>query len=330
MTTSLVELRPEGLYCPPGRFWIDPWQPVAAAVLTHAHADHARPGSESYLCAAPGLPIARVRLGDEARIEGIPYGASRTLGGVRVSLHPAGHVRGSAQVRLEHRGEVWVVSGDYKHQPDPTCAPFEPVSCHTLITESTFGLPIYRWAPAAETCDALAAWWRRCAEAGRPALLGCYALGKAQRVLAEMRARHDGPIFAHGAVLKLVEAYRASGVAGLDECAAIGAGQDYGRALVLAPPAALGSRWVRRFKGAEVALASGFMRVRGNRRWKAYDRGFPLSDHADWPALLRTVEASGASRVIAFHGSPGPFARYLRERRSLDAVAWDTRSEGDA
>src|SRR5512132_1422876 len=195
----MIVSTPSGLYCEPGQFHIDPWEPVDRAVLTHAHSDHASPGSASYLCAAPGERVLRRRLPD-ARIETLPYGESIGIGDTHVSFHPAGHILGSSQIRVEHRGEVWVVSGDYKRQPDPTCAPFEPVRCHTFITEATFALPVFRWDPPSQTIGEIVAWLDELRAAQRPAVLFGYALGKAQRLLAELHASGwcDRPVYVHG------------------------------------------------------------------------------------------------------------------------------------
>jgi putative mRNA 3-end processing factor len=316
VSEPLVTLTEEGLYCPAGGFHIDPWSPVPWAIVTHAHADHARWGCGRYLCAAPGRHLLRTRLGETADIAAVPYGEPLEQNGVRLSLHPAGHVLGSAQVRLERRGEVWVVSGDYKLDPDPTCLPFEPVRCHTLITESTFGLPVYRWDPPDELFAAIGAWWRANKEAGKTSLLFAYALGKAQRVLAGLGGA-PGPIFTHGAVEKMTRAYRESGVAlppttPVSEVAPRrGRAGPWAEALVIAPPSAARSAWARKFEPASEAVASGWMRVRGARRRKAVDRGFALSDHADWPGLLTAVRESGAARVLATHGFAAVLARYL-------------------
>jgi putative mRNA 3-end processing factor len=327
MTDDLVCLRPEGLYCPPGGFHIDPWRPVARAIITHAHGDHARAGHTDYLASAASAHVLRARLGD-VRLQTLDYGAALDVNGVRVSLHPAGHVLGSAQVRLEHRGRVWVVSGDYKTQPDATCAPFEPVRCDVFITESTFGLPIYRWAPPAETFAQIDAWWRDNAAAGRASVLFGYAFGKAQRILAGVDAS-IGPIVVHGAVEVLDAAYRASGVA-LPPTHRAGevARAELARALVLAPPSAAGSPWLRRFGDYSDGFASGWMQLRGTRRRRALDRGFVLSDHADWPGLQSAIAATGAARVIVTHGQVAPMVRWLGER-GLQAEAFSTEF-GDA
>jgi putative mRNA 3-end processing factor len=323
----LIESTPRGLHCAAGDFHVDPWQPVERAVITHAHSDHARPGSARYLCAAPGVYALRARLGEEASIEGVAYGEPVDLGGVRVSLHPAGHVLGSAQVRIESGGEVWVVSGDYKLEPDPTCAPFEPVRCHTFVTESTFGLPIYRWAEPASVFAAIDAWWRANADAGRASVLYAYAFGKAQRVLASIDAS-IGPILVHGAVETLDRAYREAGVALPEAKVAIELerGYDVSRALVVAPPSAQSTPWLKRFGDYSDAFASGWMAVRGNRRRLAVDQGFALSDHADWAGLNRAIDATGAARVIVTHGHALPLVQWLRER-GLEALAMETRFE---
>jgi putative mRNA 3-end processing factor len=321
---DLIVQRPEGLYCPPGDFYIDPWRPVARAVITHAHADHARTGSGHYLAAAPAEGVLRSRLGD-ITLQTLAYGASIDHHGVRVSLHPAGHVLGSAQVRLEHGGQVWVASGDYKVAPDPTCVPFEPVRCDVFITESTFGLPIYRWAPDAEVFGDINAWWARNAAHGRATVVACYSFGKAQRLLAGIDPS-IGPIVVHGAVEPLNRAYRAEGVA-LPSTQLVSEVQDKAdlrRALVVCPPSAVGSPWLRRFGAdAQAAFASGWMQVRGNRRRGGYDRGFVLSDHADWPGLMGAIAATGAQRVIVTHGSVPVMVRHLREQ-GLQAEAFET------
>jgi putative mRNA 3-end processing factor len=328
MAETLIQLNDNGLYCAAGDFYVDPWRPVARAVVTHAHADHARPGSRAYLAAADGARVLRTRLGGDAAIETIDYGKPVQINGVRVSLHPAGHILGSAQVRVEHRGEVWVVSGDYKAGYDATCAPLEPVRCHTFVTESTFGLPLYRWRPQAEIFDAIDAWWRANQLAGKASLLFAYALGKAQRLLAGVDPT-IGPIFTHGAVERLVADYRASGVAlPATTYAAPGHRADWSQALIVAPPSALGTPWMRRFGSPSTAFVSGWMQLRGTRRRKAVDRGFALSDHADWPGLLDTIAATGAKRVWVTHGYSAVLARWLTEQ-GLEAGIAQTQFEGE-
>lgn len=312
--SDLVVSRPEGLYCPAGDFFIDPWKPVPCAVITHGHGDHARRGMGRYHVVVDGLPILQWRLGDQP-YHAHAYGESFRLGAAQVSLHSAGHVLGSAQVRIEYGGQVWVASGDYKRQPDPTCAPFEVVPCDTFITEATFGLPVYRWPDTRQVVQDIVDWREECAANGEVAILYCYALGKAQRVLAELLAFDPQPVWLHGAVDAGVQVYRQAGIPMVPThaVAEMDKGFDYAGKLIIAPPSAAGSAWLRRFKRAQQGFASGWMRLRGNRRRGNYDRGFVLSDHADWPDLLRTVRDTGASRVIATHGSTDALVRMLNE-----------------
>jgi len=319
---DLVVARPEGLYCPPGDFFIDPWQPVARALVTHAHGDHLRPGHGHYLTAEAGRHVVASRVGPVA-LQTLAYGEAITHHGVRVSFHPAGHVLGSAQIRLEHGGRVWVVSGDYKTGPDATCAPFEPVRCDVFITESTFGLPVFRWAPQQEVFAGLNAWWAANAAAGRASIVYAYSFGKAQRVLAGVDPA-IGPILVHGAVATMDEAYRQSGVVLPQTRSVLDATPDeIRRSLVIAPPSAQGSTWTRRFGEHSDAFASGWMLLRGARRRRNVDRGFILSDHADWPGLLEAIAACGAPRVIVTHGYVEPLVRFLGEQ-GLESGAFKT------
>jgi putative mRNA 3-end processing factor len=328
---DLVVVQPEGLYCPQGDFYIDPWRPVARAVITHAHGDHARPGHAHYLAAQASERVLKARLG-EITLQTLSYGDSVVQNGVTVSLHPAGHVLGSAQVRLEHRGEVWVISGDYKLEAEATCAPFEPLRCHTFVSESTFGLPIYRWRPQAEILLDIAAWWRRNARAQRASVLFCYAFGKAQRILAGLRAADAldiGKLICHGAIEPLNRAYRESCV-DLPPTHNVGdvSKADISSALILAPPSAGGTPWMRRFGNFSDGFASGWMQLRGARRRRSLDRGFVLSDHADWPGLNAAIAATGASRVIITHGQIAVMVRWLQQQ-GFDARAFATEFEDD-
>lgn len=326
---TLLRRTDRGLYCEAGDFHVDPWAPVDRAVVTHAHGDHVAWGCGSYLCSAEGLGVLRDRLEPGARIRGLAYGEAIAVNGVRVSLHAAGHILGSAQVRLEYGGDVWVVSGDYKTDPDPTCTAFEPVRCRTFVTESTFGLPVYRWPAQAEVLADINAWWRGNQAAGKATLLYGYALGKAQRLLAGLDPG-IGPILTHGAVERLNARYREAGVR-LPPTRYVGEVDrkaDWSSAIVLAPPSAENSPWTRRFGTHATGFASGWMLIRGTRRRRSLDRGFPLSDHVDWPSLLGAIDATGAERVWVTHGYTGPVVRWLRER-GLDAVAVETRFEGE-
>ncbi len=291
------------------------------------------PGSRAYLTARSGAALLRKRLGDEATIQTVEYGDTVTLGGARVSLHPAGHILGSAQVRIESSGEVWVVSGDYKLEPDPTCAPFEPLPCHTFVTESTFGLPIYRWPPEREVLADMGAWWRANQEAGKASVLFAYSLGKAQRVLAGIDPA-TGPIYTHGAVENFCRIYREAGIplAPAMHAASAPADTDWSRALIVAPPSVhgtpQGTQWLRRFGPLSTAFVSGWMRIRGARRRRSLDRGFVFSDHADWAGILSAVRATGASRVWVTHGYRAPVAEWLKQQ-GLDAQTVETRFEGE-
>jgi putative mRNA 3-end processing factor len=278
------------------------------------------------------LPLLRWRLGEQD-YRGYDYGEPFILGSARVSLHPSGHILGSAQVRIEAAGRVWVVSGDYKRDADPTCAEFEPLRCDGFVTEATFGLPVYRWRPVANEVMQLLEWWDQCRDEGSTALLFCYALGKAQRILAELaavlpeRERANRTVMLHGAILPAVEIYRNAGVAMLPAAALpsasaprkISSDVSYSGALVLAPPSAAGSPWMRRFKQVSTAFASGWMRLRGNRKRRGFERGFVLSDHADWPALLRTIHGTGAKRILVTHGNGEALVRLLSEH-GIDAA----------
>jgi putative mRNA 3-end processing factor len=325
---------PDGLFCPAGDFFVDPWNPVGRAVITHAHGDHARFGSAAYLCAAPGTGLLRRRLGSDAVIESVPYGQRLRLGGVTVSFHPAGHVLGSAQIRVEGEDGVWVAAGDYKRAADPTCATFEPIPCNTFITESTFGLPIYRWDATESVIADIFGWWQSNAMEGKSSVLFCYTIGKAQRVLAELARHTDRPVFVHGMMLPMIVAYQDEGVALLQVKPATDQprGTSFAGELILAPLPARGTPWMRRLGTHSDAFASGLMRVRGVRRQRAFDRGFVLSDHADWPAVLQTIDETGASRVLATHGHAEPLARYLREQGRDSGVirtAWEGEPTGD-
>jgi putative mRNA 3-end processing factor len=303
-----------GLYCPRGDFYVDPWRPVRTAVITHAHGDHAAPGSNSYLASLDGLDVLQTRLGPDANIQAVDYGQRKRFGDVTVSLHPAGHILGSAQVRIELGGEVWVVTGDYKIASDPTCAAFQQLQCETLITESTFGLPIYCWEDPATTFAEINAWWRANSAAGVASIIYAYSLGKAQRLLCGLDAS-IGPIYCHGAVERMNNVYRKAGIA-LPPTTYSGEDAEkrsWGGAMIVAPTSARGSPWLRRFGDFSSAFVSGWMQIRGARRRRSVDRGFALSDHADWPALIEVIRSSDAKRILVTHGAVDPMVRWLNE-----------------
>jgi putative mRNA 3-end processing factor len=319
-TGSLLEHTPQGLYCRAAAAWIDPVGPVPRALITHAHADHARPGCGEYWAVGASEAILRQRLGATINLIPVDYGAAHRIGEARVSFHSAGHVLGSAQIRLEAGGESWLVSGDYKRCADPSCAPFQPVQADVFITEATFGLPIYRWQSGAEVAGEILSWWQAAPE--RPSILFAYAFGKAQRLLAELAAIGvNDEILLHGAVETLMPAYREAGVRlpSTRPVSALGKGESLAGRLVIAPPSAHRSVWMKRFKLPQTAFVSGWMAVRGARRRRGYERGFVMSDHADWPGLILSVQQSGAGQVYVTHGNSDGLARYLSEVEGISA-----------
>ncbi len=324
----VLTFRPEGIYCPAGDFYIDPWRPVPRALITHGHADHARPGHGAYLATEAAAPVIRHRLAPD-RLDTTPYETRQTIGEAQISFHPAGHVPGSAQIRVEHRGEVWVVSGDYKTTDDGLSEPFTPVACHTFITECTFGLPVFNWQAQETTIAQINAWWQKNRDAGRFSVLGAYALGKAQRILANIDAS-IGPILTHGAIENTNAVLRAQGIT-LPETIHVTPDLDvksHKGALVLATPSAMGGTWMRRFPGGSTAFASGWMSMRGHRRRRAADRGFVMSDHADWAGLNEAIKATGAQRIFVTHGYTAQFARWLSEQ-GYEAGIVETEFEGE-
>ncbi|MEP2920072.1 MAG: ligase-associated DNA damage response exonuclease [Sulfitobacter sp.] len=304
---------PEGIYCPAGDFYIDPWRRVDRALITHGHSDHARWGMGRYLATHDALPVIRHRLGD-IDAEGIAYGEQRQIGGATVSFHPAGHVPGSAQIRVEVRGEVWVASGDYKIIDDGLSTPFEPLRCHHFITESTFGLPVFKWQLQDAVAAEINGWWQGCVEEGKTAVLGAYSLGKAQRLLS-MLDPAIGPILCHKAIENTNQVMRDQGITLPHTILADKDvnGRTHPGAMVLAPPSALGSAWAKKFGPQESGFASGWMAMRGVRRRRGGDRGFVISDHADWDGLLSAVKQTGAENIYVTHGYTDIFARYLND-----------------
>jgi len=311
---ALLKTDPCGLYCEAGGFYVDPKRKVDRAVITHAHSDHAKRGSAHYLCSTSGEGVLRERIGKQASVQAVPFGEVIDIKGVKVSLHPAGHILGSAQVRVEHRGEVWVVSGDYKTEADPSCELFEPVRCHCFITESTFGLPIYHWRPSAEVFGEIRAWWASNRARGKTSVLHAYSLGKAQRLLRGLLGEEE-PIYVHAAVDAFLPHYRAAGVE-FPHTQVLGSGipaWDVGRALIITAPGA-SEEVLRECAPISRAFASGWMRMRRARGWQSLDRGFELSDHVDWQEIMDTVDACGAEQVGVMHGYTDAVVRHLRAR----------------
>ncbi len=324
----VLEFRDAGIYCPAADAYIDPWRPVDRALITHGHSDHARWGHGRYLATEAAAPVIRHRLG-RITLQTTRYGETLRIGDATVSFHPAGHVPGSAQVRIEVGGEVWVVSGDYKTTADGLSEPFEPVRCHAFITESTFGLPIYSWPDEATLARQINGWWKETKDKGQTPILGVYALGKAQRVLGLLDPSL-GPILTHGAVEATNAVLRAQGLS-LPATTQVTPDLDLKPlrgAMVLAPPSALGSAWARRFGPVSTGFASGWMRLRGVRRRRAADRGFVVSDHADWAGLNAAIAATGATRVFVTHGYTAQFSRWLSEQ-GYDAGVVETEFGGE-
>lgn len=310
---NLITFTDKGLYCQKGEFYIDPWKPVQKAIITHGHADHAYSGHKFYLCHTYTKPILQLRLGDN-NYQTLKWNEPININGVNVSLHPAGHIIGSSQVRIEINDEVWVVSGDYKTEDDGISGKFEPIRCNTFITESTFGLPIYKWKPQQEIYDNVITWINKNKENGKTSVLLAYSLGKAQRILQAIKETTQ-IIFAHGAVFNMQKMLIENGwdLASVERITPETPKELLKGAVVIAPPSADGTTWMKRFNPYAVGICSGWMQVRGNARRRNVDAGFALSDHADWDGLLQTVKAIGAERVFVTHGFQSAFTRYLNE-----------------
>lgn len=328
-STPLLSFTPRGIHCAQADVYIDPWRPVDRAIITHAHSDHARRGSRHYLAHPTTKALMHARYGPDLSVEGLDAGAEVTIHGVRFSLHPAGHIPGSMQVRVEHRGEVWVITGDHKRHADGISEAYEPQRCHTFITECTFGLPIYRWRPPAEVFSDIDAWWRGNAANGICSVISAYSLGKAQRIMAGVDPS-IGPILVHGAVAGMNEVLEARGLRlpPWQQVTPDMPKEVLSRALVITPGSALKTPWIQRMRPYSTAMASGWMQLRGWRRRSNIDRGFVLSDHADWEALLLAVKETGAQRVVATHGYTELFSEYLRHT-GLDATAESTEFMGE-
>ncbi|ADR21126.1 DNA ligase-associated DEXH box helicase [Marivirga tractuosa] len=327
---SLLKFTDNGIYCPEGEFYIDPWRPVKKALITHAHADHSRPGHQHYLAHLHSETIMRQRLGVNIQIETINYDESININGVKVSFHPAGHIPGSAQIRIEYKGKIAVVSGDYKLEDDGLSTPFESINCHEFVTETTFGLPIYQWKPQSETFNEINHWWKKNKADGKTSVIFAYALGKAQRIMKNVDT-NIGKIYTHGAVESATEALRKTGL-DLPETTKITNDipkKEYQGNLVIATPASIGTTWMKKLAPYSTGIASGWMMLRGTRRRKAADRGFVLSDHADWNGLLEAVKLSEAETIYSTHGYSNVFTKYLQEQ-GLNAISLDTQFEGES
>ncbi|RZL44670.1 MAG: ligase-associated DNA damage response exonuclease [Pedobacter sp.] len=309
----MLEFRTQGMFCKPGNFYIDPWLPVDFALITHGHADHARWGMKKYLCHDFTVPILKSRISPEIDVQGISYNKSILINGVKVSFHPAGHIIGSAQIRMEYKGKIVVISGDYKTQFDGLSTPFEPVKCHEFVSESTFGLPIYNWLPVPQLNQQMQDWVLQNQSNGKTSVFIGYSLGKAQRV---MQALGDvGKIYVHFSIGKLNEAYKSVGI-NLPDYEVVDLRQDIkhlNQSIVILPPSLADSNVIRKIPNRATAYCSGWMQVRGARRWRSADAGFAMSDHADWNGLLEAIKATEAEKVYVTHGQTAVFAKYLNE-----------------
>lgn len=310
---GIITFTKKGIYCPQGKFYIDPWLPVDLAVTTHGHADHVKWGNKAYLCHELTKPILQQRLGPDLNIQTLPYGKTITINGVVLSLHPAGHVIGSAQIRLEYKGEICVISGDYKVEYDGISTAFEPVPCHSFVSESTFGLPIYKWQPQQEIFTEIGNWVHTNQQQQKTSVLIAYSLGKAQRLIQNLSGQC--PIYVHSSIANLNERFIAAGVP-LAETIRITPDtkkESMQQGIVIVPPALADGKWMKSLQSAATGICSGWMQVRAGRRWRSADAGFALSDHADWPGLLSAIKATGAEKVYVTHGFVPTFSKYLNE-----------------
>jgi putative mRNA 3-end processing factor len=320
MQEPLLAFNQNGIYCAKADVYLDPWRKVDKAIISHGHADHSRWGNKKYITHHDNIPIMKHRLG-EIDVMGKAYGESFTINNVKFSLHPAGHVIGSSQIRVEHQGEVWVFTGDYKDEADGVCTPYEPVKCHTFITECTFGLPAFKWKPQAEVMTDINEWWQSNKADGRTSVLFGYSLGKAQRLLKHLDT-NIGDIYTHGAIENMTNVLRT--LVDFPETKLITretTKKELSGNLVLAPPSAHGGTWIRKMVPYVTASASGWMTFRGARRRRAIDKGFVMSDHCDWDGLLNSIKATECEKVICTHGYTDIFSRYLRE------IGYDARTE---
>ncbi|WP_081208493.1 ligase-associated DNA damage response exonuclease [Salegentibacter sediminis] len=327
MEKPLLVFDDKGIYCAIADVYLDPWKPVDKAIISPGHADHSRWGHKKYITHHTNIPIIKHRLGD-IEVSGKEWNESFTINGVKFSLHPAGHIIGSSQIRVEYKGEVWVFSGDYKDENDGVAVPYEPVKCHTFITECTFGLPAFKWQAQEEVFEEINAWWRQNKEDGRTSVLFGYSLGKAQRLLKHLDAS-IGKIYTHGAIENMTEVLRSQlKFPKTTRITREVKKEEIKGNIVIAPPSAHGTTWIKKMTPYVTASASGWMIFRGARRRRAIDRGFVLSDHCDWQGLLKSIKATEASKIICTHGYTDIFSRFLCEQ-GYDARTVATQYEGE-
>jgi putative mRNA 3-end processing factor len=325
----LLKFTDRGIYCEAGDFYIDPWKPVHRAVITHAHSDHAYHGHQHYLAQRQSVPVLKYRLGNDISVQSMEYAEVIEHHGVKISLHPAGHIIGSSQVRVEKNGEVWVVSGDYKTENDGITTPFELVKCQAFISECTFGLPVFHWKPQQEIFELVHRWWKRNQEEQTCSVLICYALGKAQRILCHLDL-DQGPVYAHGAIEKVNEVLREGGekIPRVRQVTPETTKEELRQALVLATGSVVNNAWIRKLAPFSIGYASGWMQIRGNKRRRAADVGFALSDHADWNGLNETIKQTGAEKIFVTHGYTEAFSQWLNEN-GFDASVVKTEFSGE-
>ena len=317
-----------GLYCPKADVYLDPWKPVKKAILSHGHADHARWGSSSYLCTPTAAPVIKYRLGD-INLETLPFGEEKLINGVSFSFHPAGHILGSAQIKVSYKGEMVVFSGDYKTANDGFSEAFEPVKCHTFITESTFGLPVYHWQDQKWVFNEMEEWCKNNRNNGQLSILYGYSLGKAQRILQGL-PESVGPIFTHSTIEAVLNVMRNQGVS-LKNTIPVNEHLTRGELLsgvIIAPPAVQNSNWLKKFEPIRNGVVSGWMALRGARRRRNADKGFVLSDHADWEGLNEAISLTGAENVFVTHGYTDILSKWLIDK-GLNAHPLETNFEGD-
>jgi putative mRNA 3-end processing factor len=329
MAKPLLQFDACGIYCEAGNFYIDPWKPVDDAVITHAHSDHARYGNKKYLAHHLSAEVLKYRLGADIQLQTVEYGEKVVKNGVNISFHPAGHVIGSAQIRVEYKGEVWVASGDYKLEDDHVSTPFEPVKCHTFISECTFGMPVYKWKSPAIVHQDINDWWKLNASEDKATVIAGYSLGKAQRIIQHLDLS-IGKVFLHGAIANTHQALERNGIK-LPAATRITPElkkEELKKGIIICPPSALGSSWIRKFQPYAFGYCSGWMSLRGAKRRMAADRGFVLSDHADWDGLITAIKATECENVLLTHGYTASFSRYLSEQ-GFNAYEGHTNYGGD-
>ncbi len=327
--THLLVVNENGIYCPEANVYIDPWKPVEKALITHAHSDHARWGSRYYLAQKKNKDILKLRLGQDINLQTVEFNESVSINNVKFSFHPAGHIYGSSQVRVEYKGEVWVVTGDFKLHEDNVSDTFEPIICDTIITESTFGLPVFKWKDQKEVFRQINDWWINNATENKASVICAYALGKAQRIIKNVDSS-IGEIFVHGSINNVNHALTSSGLSlPKTSYATADIPKDrFRKSLIIAPPSAMGTSWIRRFGDYEVATVSGWMNIRGIKRRRNAGKGFVISDHADWDELNQAVSESRASKVYVTHGYTDVFSRWLNQS-GIEAYVMDTLYEGE-